>query len=545
MWLERAARGARAGSGPCLQAFGNELGFLYRSLRRHGVRPADAEDLVHDVFLVMWRRWDEYQPSRPLRPWLAGIVYKIARRHVERRRRFSPQEALEREDPSPGQEERLAHTRAFALITRALDRLPADERAAVVMHELDGIPVRDVARLQEVPLFTAYSRLRRARRKLAEAVAAERAGLAEGRGRVAAKLPALLALLGGEPALPPGAGERLLARARTAARGLAGPAGPPGSTAAPSTGGVPSGLALPILCAAGASLLLVAAAALPRPVATEAPTTLESARARGASSARAVVRPFLVPAAAVAPAAPAEPPSPPGRRPPVARWSFDEPPGSAAARDGSGNGHHCVLRRDGPGAVDAQGAWTQGVAGGALALDGRHWLECPAFDRPGRLQGELTIAVWMRVAPGAAGKQVLVTRQLGTTGDRSFSLRLADANVELLSHVWEKLLRKRYAAAGRWIHVAAVRELGRTSLYLDGALVTGNAAPVPRLLDGAGTPLLIGGQIDGLETGSAAKHLLRGELDELAIYDRALGPDEIRTLAATPTTDMTAQLDVR
>jgi RNA polymerase sigma-70 factor, ECF subfamily len=544
MSRERAARGARAGSGPCLEAFGNELGFLYRSLRRQGVRPADAEDLVHDVFLVMWRRWDEYQPSRPLRPWLAGIVYKIARRHLERRRRFSPQEAPEREDPSPGQEERLAHTRAFALITRALDRLPADERAAVVMHELDGIPVRDVARLQAVPLFTAYSRLRRARRKLAEAVAVERAGRAEGRGSVAVKLPALFALLGGEPPLPPGAGERLLARAHTAARGLAGPAGTPGSTAAPSIAGVPSGLALAILCGAGVSLLLVAAAALPRPVVTEAPTALEGARARGVSSARAAARPFLVPASTVAPAAPAEPPSP-ARRPPVARGSFDEPPGSVGARDGSGNGHHCVLRRDGPGAVDAQGAWTQGVAGGALALDGRHWLECAAFDRPGRLHGELTIAVWMRVAPGAAGKQVLVTRQLGATGDRIFSLRLTDANVELLSHVWEKLLRKRYAATGRWIHVAAVRELGRTSLYLDGALVTGNAAPVPRLLDGAGAPLLIGGQIDGLETGGAAKHLLSGELDELAIYDRALGPDEVHALATTPTTGMTAQLDAR
>ena len=150
----------------------------------------------------------------------------------------------------------------------------------------------------------------------------------------------------------------------------------------------------------------------------------------------------------------------------------------------------------------------------------------------------------MRVAPGAAGKQVLVTRQLGTTGDRVFSLRLADGNIELLSHVWEKLLRKRYRATGQWIHVAAVRELGRTSLYLDGALVTGNRAPTPRLLGGAGTPLLIGGQVDGPELGGAAKHLFRGDLDELAIYNRALGPEEVRALATQPAS-MTAQFNFR
>jgi RNA polymerase sigma-70 factor, ECF subfamily len=542
MWLARAARGTRADAAPCLRAFGSEIAFLHRSLRRHGVRPADAEDLIQDVFLVMWRRWDEYQPSRPLRPWLAGIVYKVAHRHIDRRRRFAPQEAPELEDPRPGQEEQLARAHASALVTRALDRLPAEQRAALVMHDLDGVPVREVARLQEVPLFTAYNRLRRARRKLADAIAALRAPAASG-GRGPTWMPSVLALARTEPELPPGVGARLLARAQAATLDPA-PAGP-GAGAWAATGRtawLAPRLAPPVVGGVGLTLLVVATAAFPRAAATvPAP---EESRPRGAASTReaharagaAAVRPFLTPLA------PAEPPPP--RREPIARWSFDEPPGSPGARDGSGSGHDCLLRRRGPGPPDTQRAWTAGLTGGALALDGRHWLECPALDRPGHLESELTIAVWMRVAPGAGGKQVLVTCQLGNTGARVFSLRLADGNVELLSHVWEKLLRKRYRATGQWIHVAAVRELGRTSLYLDGALVTGNRAPAPRPLGGAGTPLLIGGQIDGPEPGGAAKHGFRGDLDELAIYDRALGPDEVRALA-TPPPSMTAQFDPR
>jgi RNA polymerase sigma-70 factor (ECF subfamily) len=460
MRLARQMRAASAKSEPCLSAFGSEIGFVYRSLRRHGVDSADAEDLAQDVFLVMWRRWSEYQPARPLRPWLAGIIHKIAYRHVDRRRRFGGQETPDLADPRPDQEARLERARAIAVLAQALDRLSPDQRAVVVMHDLDGVAMREVARRQAVPLFTAYTRLRSARRKLARSVAEM------GRPRHAPTgMRAVLAFAHGRPAL----------------------------------------------LAVGAAVLSILAALLARPPGRPGP------RPREATS------PQPTPASvAIAP--------PTARSGPIARWSFDESLGSPGARDGSGQGHDCVLRHLGGGS--GGGAWTDGVIGGALSLNGRRWLECPAFDRPGRLDGELTIALWVRVAPGATGKQVLVTRQLGTGGDRLFSLRLNGGNIELLSHVWQKLLRRRHAATNRWVHVAAVRELERISLYLGGVRVAGNADPSPRPLGGAGTPLLIGGHINGPEVGAEAHHLFRGDLDELAIYDRALAPEEIRALAA-------------
>ena len=56
------------------------------------------------------------------------------------------------------------------MVLAALERIPLRRRAVLVMHDLDDIPVADVAAVLGIPLFTAYSRLRKARRELEVAV---------------------------------------------------------------------------------------------------------------------------------------------------------------------------------------------------------------------------------------------------------------------------------------------------------------------------------------------------------------------------------------
>src|SRR5687767_3070439 len=153
------------------RAFEEQYDYLYRAVRRFGVPESDVEDLVQEVFLVMWRRWAEYEPQRPLRPWLAGIAFHIAQKHLSRGRREVPRGEVDREDESPHPDERLAAARSRDIALRALAGLPAKQKVVLVMHDLDGVEMRDVARALQVPLFTAYSRLRRARLGFARAVA--------------------------------------------------------------------------------------------------------------------------------------------------------------------------------------------------------------------------------------------------------------------------------------------------------------------------------------------------------------------------------------
>src|SRR3954451_2557419 len=100
----------------CARAFEEELDYVYRSLRRLGVAPADAEDLAQDVFLVMWRRWADYQADRPLRPWLAGIALHVAQRHGRRRQREIPGADVDAPDDRAPLEDQLAADHARRLV---------------------------------------------------------------------------------------------------------------------------------------------------------------------------------------------------------------------------------------------------------------------------------------------------------------------------------------------------------------------------------------------------------------------------------------------
>lgn len=158
--------------GPCIDAFRRELGYLLRTLRRLGVPEADVEDEAHEVFLVLERKWTEYDPKRPLRPFLFGIAFRLAANRRRRRTREVLLEDTEAVDDTPSLDEQLDAARARALVLRALETIPLPRRAVFVMHDIDEVPMREIAATLSVPMFTGYSRLRKARQEFEAAVSA-------------------------------------------------------------------------------------------------------------------------------------------------------------------------------------------------------------------------------------------------------------------------------------------------------------------------------------------------------------------------------------
>jgi len=154
----------------CLEAYQREFDYLVRTLRRLGVNPEDLEDLAHEVFLVLRRTWSEYDPERALKPYLFGIAFRVAASHRRKYWREVPFASVEGQDRAPYPDEVLAANQARALVLAALERIPLKRRAVLIMHDLDEVPVQDVAATLSIPLFTAYSRLRKARRELETAV---------------------------------------------------------------------------------------------------------------------------------------------------------------------------------------------------------------------------------------------------------------------------------------------------------------------------------------------------------------------------------------
>lgn len=155
----------------CLHAYQRELDYLLRSLRRLGVPNSDTEDVLHEVFLVMLSRWDDYDRARPLRPWLFGIAFRVASTHRRKGMREVLGDDHDAEDPRQGPEENVEAIQSRALLLAALAHVPLERRAVLIMYEIDEASMRDIAKHLAIPMFTAYSRLRKARQELDSALA--------------------------------------------------------------------------------------------------------------------------------------------------------------------------------------------------------------------------------------------------------------------------------------------------------------------------------------------------------------------------------------
>lgn len=154
----------------CLEAYQRELDYVMRTLRRLGVDLDDVEDLAQEVFLALRHTWQQYDTTRALKPFLFGIAFRVAASHRRKHWREVPFATVDAPDRGPSPDRTFEANQARALVLHALDRIPLKRRAVLVMHDLDEVPVQDVAATLEIPLFTAYSRLRKARRELEAAV---------------------------------------------------------------------------------------------------------------------------------------------------------------------------------------------------------------------------------------------------------------------------------------------------------------------------------------------------------------------------------------
>jgi RNA polymerase sigma-70 factor (ECF subfamily) len=151
--------------------FEEHFDYIWNTLRRLGVHQRDLEDVTHDVLFAVHRRLAQYDPSRPLRPWLFAFGLREAsdyRRRARHRRELL--EVAEKADEAPLADERLAASEARALVHAALDTLDLDHRAVFILHDLDDCPVPEIAKTLQIPLNTAYSRLRVARERFRKAV---------------------------------------------------------------------------------------------------------------------------------------------------------------------------------------------------------------------------------------------------------------------------------------------------------------------------------------------------------------------------------------
>jgi RNA polymerase sigma-70 factor (ECF subfamily) len=173
------------------EAYRAHFAFVWRSLRRLGVREEDAGDAAQEVFIVVHRKLPEFAGHSKLTTWLYGICFRVAseRRRARPRPDPSAQEAAAFVTPPADPGAAAERLEGLALLERVLDRIPDEQRAVFCLFELEGMTGEEIAEALEIPLGTAYSRLRLARAAFsaasAELVGRHEPQQAQSRGRSA------------------------------------------------------------------------------------------------------------------------------------------------------------------------------------------------------------------------------------------------------------------------------------------------------------------------------------------------------------------------
>jgi RNA polymerase sigma-70 factor (ECF subfamily) len=140
---------------------------LIPRLRRYaralvGERSA-ADDLVQDTLERAWAKLHLYHRGTDLRAWLFTVMHNV---HVNRVRAARLTEPLEEGMPELAQRAPQGDVLLVRDLDRGIARLPAEQRAVLLLVTLEEMSYDQVARTLGIPIGTVMSRLSRAREKL-------------------------------------------------------------------------------------------------------------------------------------------------------------------------------------------------------------------------------------------------------------------------------------------------------------------------------------------------------------------------------------------
>lgn len=143
--------------------FRRHFDYVWRCARAV-VGEGTADDVTQEAFLVVRRRLSSFSGGS-IRAWLFAIVRNVARNRVRGQRRHDQHlRAVPEPSPAPMPDEQLALRQAADRLDAFMATLPATQRDAFVLMEVEGLTAAEVARAVGSPVQTIYSRLRAARK---------------------------------------------------------------------------------------------------------------------------------------------------------------------------------------------------------------------------------------------------------------------------------------------------------------------------------------------------------------------------------------------
>lgn len=136
-------------------------------------RAEDAADATQEVFLTCYLKLSGFRGGAAFTTWLHRVAVNACYDALRTRSRERP--AGDEVEPPPGPDPADASVTGLD-VQRALDTVPEEFRAVVILHDVQGVPYQEIAEALGVPLGTVKSRLHRGRLALARSLRGEHPG---------------------------------------------------------------------------------------------------------------------------------------------------------------------------------------------------------------------------------------------------------------------------------------------------------------------------------------------------------------------------------
>lgn len=145
--------------------------YVYTLAYRVTNKKPDAEEVTQDVFLKIHRNLGFFKFESSFKTWLYRITVNTALNHVKKRGRVTAREVEEVfEDSATATQaearDRLEAEDAAGKLKVLLDQLNPDQRACIVLREIEGLDYQEISRSLGININTVRSRLKRAREAL-------------------------------------------------------------------------------------------------------------------------------------------------------------------------------------------------------------------------------------------------------------------------------------------------------------------------------------------------------------------------------------------
>jgi len=150
------------------EIFEESSAFVWRTLRYLGVAESNLGDASQEVFLVVHRKLPDFEGRSSIRTWLYGICLRVAR-GSQRKAHHRREQLTDQPPPIPtdgDQDVAVEREQIREQLKTALDSIGPKKREVFVLHEIEELPLSEIATILDLPMGTVYSRHRGARLEL-------------------------------------------------------------------------------------------------------------------------------------------------------------------------------------------------------------------------------------------------------------------------------------------------------------------------------------------------------------------------------------------